>query len=330
MSATLDSGVVEQSIPYAYERIPFVQTVQNLGAGASAPLFSIQGWNKATSPDVLIRLGRVAVTRWPGVLLDVIRDRERVQVHTNVWPGPEAVDTGWDAITTLQASLIGLATMPAAAPLLTVTYEALVWRMNVAYKLMRGFALSPDQTRVAEALGLPLQPTLQRGDLPLPLATIVEREYAARQVAPPLAVAQAFPATPTLTTIATIRAAPNELLVIRAIAAEADPNDGVTISINRDGQAGHVVVPAGYGGLRHPLDCFVPATSHLTIQIQAATTTAYHVPVRLTVWRVSLSILLRLRLHLLTEAGLAAQLGGTPEADAGAAQLARQLEGGVY
>ena len=330
MSATLDSGVVDQAIPYAYERIPFVQPVQNLGAGASAPLFSIQGWNKGTAPDVLIRLGRVAVTRWPGVLLDVTRDRERVQVHTSAWPGAGSVDAGWDAVSRLQASLLGLATMPATAPLLTVAYEALVWRMSVAYKLMRGFALSPGQTRVAAALGLPLQPTLQRGDLPLPLATIVEREYAARQVAPPLAVAQAFPATPTLTTIATVRAAPNELLVLRTLAAEADPNDGVTISVNRDGQANHVLVPAGYQGLAHPHDCFVPATQHLTFQIQATTTTAYHVPVRLTVWRISLSILLRLRLAILTEAGLAHQFGGTPEADAEAARLARQLEGGVY
>lgn len=325
MANAFTTSTIANAVPYYYERIPYTAQVTNLTGGGSAPLFNpVLGWNGPTSPSTLVTVASVGLTGWNQVELRATYDGNSDRLHTRTFPpNLQGVPTRYRAVNSLTAQLVNTST--ATAPTLDVRYTMEIWQMSIAYKLMAGYALSTEESDIAQAMGLPTNPELFRGDLPMPIATILDREWGARQVLTPMVVAQAVTATASQSPVAHVRAQPNQVLVLRSVACEAAPEDQVVLSIDRDNNPGHVQITGSPGQLARPLDCYVPALSHFTINIQAASALNYPVPIRLEVWQIALSLILRIRLGLLTAAAVTKLLGSEQ-----GNLLLNQLAVGVY
>ena len=325
MATGFTSKIIREASPYFYERIPYTHTVSSLAAGNTTSLFSVSQWNTAASPSVRVTLRNLGMTRWPNTQLRTVYDNRTDRIDSRGFPGhgyPLPVEYG--AVTQLNSQLVNIGTT--TIPQITLTYQISVLRMSVATKVLYGYALDKTEHSMAQAMHLGTDPVRQLGNLPMPMDTIIEREFAARQIAGPVAFSAGVSVTPSASTVGHVRPqSPNEVLVLRSIAVEASPEDGVVLTVNRDDNADHVSVDAGATALSHPLDCFIPATNHFTFVIQGATHVPYPVPVRLEVWRVSLSDILRVHLGILTERELESLMG----AEAGTA-FWNQVQTGVY
>ncbi len=309
MATGFTSKIIQDAAPYFYERIPYTDTITALAAGSTAPLFSVSQWNSTASPSVRVALHGMSLTRWPSLQLRTVYDNRTDRIDSRGFPGyRETLDVNYGAIKQLISTLVNIGTT--TIPQIAITYTISVLRMSIATKVMMGYPLDKTEMSMAQAMKLGTDPTRQLGNLPMPMDTIIDREYAARQIAGPIAFSSGVTATPASSVVAHVRPqSPNELLVLRAIAVEAAPEDGVILTIDRDDNPAHVVVNAQATALSHPLDCFIPATNHFTVSIQGTTTVPYPVPVRLVIWRVSLSDILRVHLGILTERDLENLMG---------------------
>lgn len=324
MATGFTLGALQAAIPYWYERLPYTLTLSSIAAGGDSPLFAVLGWTPATAPATLVGIRGLGATTWPNVQLRVAYDSQAERSDLITWPdNADEVPLRYDAVNSLSAQVVNVGTT--ATPSLYLTYTMTIWQMTVAYKVMRGYPLTPTEQSQAQALGLPVNPTEMRGDLPMALGTLIEREYASRQIDTPLAFAQPVAATAAQSPIKHVRARPNELLVLRALAVEAAPEDGVVLTVDRDNDPGHVQIDGGQCQWGKPIGCFVPALSHLTFKIQASSALAYEPLVRVTVWRLNLSNILRTRLGILTSRSLETLLGSEQ-----ASVFESQLDVGVY
>ncbi len=325
MATGFTSKIIREASPYFYERIPYTQGVSSLAAGSNASLFSVSQWNTASSPSVRVALRTLSMTRWPALQLRTVYDTRTDRIDSRGFPGHgQALALDYGAVTQLNSQLVNIGTQ--TIPQIGLTYQVSVLRMSVATKVLYGYALDKAEHSMAQAMHLGTDPVRQLGNLPMPIETILEREFAARQIAGPIAFSAGVSVTPSSSPVAHVRPqSPNEIVVLRSIAVEAAPEDGVTLTINRDDNAAHVVVDAGATALSDPLDCFIPATNHVTVNIQGTTTVAYPVPVRLVIWRVSLSDILRVHLGIVTERELETLMGAE-----GGTAFWNQVQTGVY
>jgi len=313
MSSSFGQTDLTAAQPYWYERIPYAFSASNLAASGAVPIFAVQGWNGGGAPSTLVSLREVTVDPWPGVIAQITADTQTYRPYVDSLAHQRPAHGAWAAVRNLSFQLSNqTATVlpPAglAIPVLRGRYQVAIWQMPAFERLLRGTGLSPTDTAYLDALGFGTDANNQKGWYPTPISAVIERTYANRQIAPPIAWAQGVTATAQSSTVLTLTARPNQLLVLRELAAVAPPEAGVTLTVDRDNDAGHVVLPADQVG-RDGVDCFVPALQHLTFKIQAQNPPASRVPLRLTVWVLSLSNILRARLGLLTEAGLQRLLG---------------------
>lgn len=313
MSSSFSRTDLQAAQPYWYERIPYAFSAQNLGASGAVPLFAVQGWNGGGAPGTLVILREVAVDPWPGVVAQVTADTQTYRPYVDSLAHQRPAHGGWAGVRNLsfQISNQTATTLPPLGltiPTLRGRYQVAIWQMPTFEKLLRGTGLTPTDMAYLTALGFGTDPTNQKGWYPTPIPAVIERTYANRQIAPPIAWAQGVQATAQESTITTVTAQSNQLLVLREIAAVAPPEAGVTLTVDRDDDAGHIVLPADQVG-RDGVDCFVPALNHLTFKIQATAPPSSRVPLRFTIWVLSLSNILRARLGLLSEAGLQRLLG---------------------
>lgn len=314
MGSSFGKTDLTAALPYWYERMPYAFQATDLAASGTVPLFSLRGWNGGGSPSTLVTLRRIQVDPWPGVLAQVTVDGQSYQLAVDSLPASGPADPAWAAVTQLTASLTNQSATPLTPagytiPTLAGRYEVTVWQMPAMVRLLRGYGLSAADTAYLKALGFGTDPTDQRGWFPVPIAAILERTYANRQIAPPLRFAQPVGVSTAVQPVDTVQAQPNQLLVLRNVAAVAPPEWGVTVSVDRDNDAHHVVLPAAQIGAAGA-DCFVTATTHLTLNVSATAAPANRtVPVRWEIWTLALSNVLRTRLALLSEAGLQRLLG---------------------
>lgn len=301
MANSFQLSTIQHASAYWYERIPYTLTVGGLAAnGGQQTLFRVQGWNRANVVSTLVTLESLAISQLAPLRIDVTADNKALRLWGGSFkPALEPSEVGAYAI---QSMSLAVTNTDPATPMTNVqaVYTMAVWRMPIAYKVMIGMPLTPDEQDTARRVGLSTDPTRQRGTFPIPLSSVMERTYSNRIIDPPLTVADSFPATTQAQVIATFPAQTNQLLILRNIAAEADVDDGVVISVDRDDNADHVMLDAACLDLARGVDMFVPAIHALNCKIQSARNTSYNVPVRITIWRLALSNILRVRLGMLT------------------------------
>src|SRR5579875_702770 len=81
--ASFSRQILQQCIPYWYERLPFSQTVAVSTVGGSAPIIGqISGWNPSPSPSTLVTLEDVATVRDPNLQIQYQADGQTATLYT--------------------------------------------------------------------------------------------------------------------------------------------------------------------------------------------------------------------------------------------------------
>jgi hypothetical protein len=313
MGSSFTRADLTAALPFWYERHPYAFAATNVATSGQVSLFTVQGWNGGGAPATLVTLDRIQVDPWPGVVAQVTADSQSYLPHVDAWRRDVPTQGGWAAVKNLSASISNqtatvVGTSGLTIPTLRGRYDVAIFHMGAFDKLLRGTGLSATDTAYLDALKFPTDPTDQKGWFPTPISAIIERTFANRQIAPPIAWAQSVGATTNETPVVTIPALSNQLLVLRNLAAIAPEEAGVTITVDRDDNTGLISLPAHQMG-RAGVDMFIQAEHQLTLQIQATTPPVAPIPLRMEVWVLSLSNILRTRLGLLTEAGLQRLMG---------------------
>jgi hypothetical protein len=306
MAQAYGTANLQSARRYWLERTPFTTVISSLAPGQTTTVFSLQGWNPGSSTDMVATLLSLGITQYPNLQVTVTADGQSYRYFADEFPPAlEQVLMGHSAVRNLSLQLTNLSTS-ATMTNIQALYVAQSWRAPVAYKQLHGYALTADEQRVARAAGLAPNPALDVGLYPLPLDFIIERSYVNRRISPWLRLAQpivlAQAGVPQ--TIDQIQARPNELLVLFRIGVDADFDDGVTLIVDRDNDSSYLQLNADQLSIRSPLPLLLPALNHLTPKLQAASVPAAPVPVRLDLLRVSLSLILDLRLGLITQGQL--------------------------
>ena len=314
------TSTIAHAARYWLEILPYTATFATLpgtssGTQNAVPLFSqLQGWQAAANPATAIALERVGLTPITGVQLQVLADGHQRRWDTGAWPWnlEELATDAW-AIRSLSAQLVN--TTATTYPNVQVRYRLIVWEEPIAMRVLQGWSLTQPEVAVARAVGLSVQPTTMRGTHPLPLDTVIAETYRNRLIAPPLDFSYQVTPGPSSLRFHVSDTKPGELLVLRAIAVAANPEDGVTITVDRDSDLAHVEVAADAASWQRPITCLVPALHTLAFSVQATTQLTAPIPIRLQIWRLALSNVLSVRLHLEDEEQLA-QAIGAPQAKA--------------
>lgn len=325
MAASFGQGTITHAAPYWLEQLPYTVAITNLAAGASETVFAVRNWNPPANPaGIYVELTAVGASPVPGAQLVVRYDQNQARYDLATWPtNLTPVPIGAGAFKQLSLEV----TNPSrtAIPQCYLTYTMTVWRDPVAVKLLRGGQLTAQDQQVLRMLGVSAQQFAARGHTPLNIDGIIRTSVDNRQVdvSRPYALLTTIQAGQQ-TTIPAYLAQPNQMLVLRSIAVGANPEDAVQVTVDRDNDAGHVLVNAWPGDMDHPLRCFVPALQTLTVHLSATNAPAYPVPVQLEIQRIALSELWTTRLGLLSLAQLQQQLGA-----AAGQQVYSRVEAGV-
>jgi len=315
VSATLDLATLRAAIDYHYEVLTFGTLVATLGPQASQPVFpSLQGWNPASDPGrVLLEWVSAGATPIPGVQLTVTNDQHQRQEDLGGYP-PDLAPRAWQAAARTRLAATVLNTNAQAVTNVGIRYTVRVWRLPVAQKVLRGWPLTPQDRQAAQAAHLHTDPQQSRGTLPFQAEVVERATWDNRVVDADGALAVQFPVSTTPQTVHHVQARPDTVLLLRRVAFDSYPDDGVTLSVTRDADEGHVIIPGWATALHRPVPLFIPARDHFTFTAVAQTAPRHPVLFRLTVQTVALSLLLRVRLGLVDLAGLQALLG--PQAGA--------------
>lgn len=311
MASNFGASTIKDAAKYWLEQIPYTVQVNNLAAGASEPLFAVRNWNNPANPaGVYVELTAVGASPWPGAQLVIRADSAQQRYDLATFPAnlqPVSVGAGAFEQLSVQVTNPTQTTIPA----LYLTYVVTVWRDPVAMKLLRGGRLTAQDQQVLRMLGVQ-NPSLfiGRGHVPLNIDGIIRTSVDNRQVA----VNRPYGLMTTIqagqqTTIPAYLAAANQMLVLRSIAVGANPEDGVTLTVDRDNDPGHVVVNAWPGDVEHPMACFVPALETITVHVSATQAPSAAIPVQLGIQRVALSELWTTRLGQTSLAELQQELG---------------------
>lgn len=314
MATQLDQQTIESQRRYWYSRIPYTST-DSIAAGSTKTFFSLRDWNTSEELTTQVGVRTVGATQDPNVQFQVTADARPVQWYADSQrPALRPVDVG--AYATGNLSLQATNQGTAATVNSQTLYTADIWQLPIAERVMRNLPLPDDLKALATSTGVGLDPSAMQGTLPIPIGTVIERTYQNRRIAPDLAFGGKAP-TPTTSDqvfYPLVRQSPNEMFVVRSIGAQAPSAQdyGVRIRIDQDSQSQIVDLDASLLSLDHPTDMFLPALRSLNFHIICTVADAPGpVPVRLEVWRVSLSAILRVRLGLQSLSQLIASMGGS-------------------
>lgn len=307
-----DTSAIQQARKYWLERTPYTDTIPTLAAGQAISLFSLQGWNPSDSSEMVISLVSLGITQYAGLQLSVTSDGTSERYFADSFlPGLGQVKMGQIARRNLSVILTNTTTTTMTN--IQIAYVCQSWRAPVAYKILQGWALTASERNIAHGAGLPLDSAHDPGLYPIPIDFVEERSYDNRRIHASLELSRSFPiaAAGVAQVIDSIQARGNELLVLTGIGVDADFDDGVVVSVDRDNDATHVQLSAEQLSIRDPLQMFVPALKGFTFKLTATTIPPGNVPVRLDVLRASLSLVLDLRMGLVTTQQIASVLTTT-------------------
>lgn len=217
-----------------------------------------------------------------------------------------------ESVAALLPSLVGAWRLPAKdilyynflglAAVADYTTHFGVWAFppTIAHKLLYGIALTNNERAICEELGI--RNTVEKGLLPLPISSQIEREYHilgeethSRSVN--------ITADNTVYTIETLYPKANEFIVLtRLAAAPGTTAQNIRFTIDRDDDAGYAVLKTyalslAAGG---EVSCFIPAMREIRLTTIATAAPGAHL-FRYTLQRIKLSNLLRVRFGLVSE-----------------------------
>lgn len=288
---------------YWYEKVPYTAVLTNLAASGQAPIFSATHWNGA-NVEKLATLEDLAVSQISGLILLIQDDEKQRSADAGAMP-PNVAPIRSSVQATSQLALLANNQTGATVDAATVNYAVAVQQLAVSDKLLRGLPLSPKEQAISGALGMPA--LVHKGTFPIPITAQVERTFKNRVIQEEEYLLNLTQAPTSLATVSekTANTGQGEFLILRSLAAQANAADGITLLINRDSDDGYAQLAAANLSLAQPTDCFIPALEHLSIQAIAATAGPLQLRIRL--WRVKFSNVLRLRFGLIDAAEAQAQ-----------------------
>lgn len=320
--STFSRQTVAQSLAYWYERLPFVQFVQ-IAAGGQAPVITqTGGWNAGgQAPSGLVTFEDVATVRDPNLSLRITADGVTQTLYAAQHPPAlEPVPVGMRAATRIAATALNSGATDMAAPE-PVVYHLSVFRVPAIWKVLLGLDLTSEEDAALTSLGFDKSPLTMNGQYPMPLSAVIERTYLNRQVGTPLVYdGPAVDLSSGTATLPTFEVGDNQVLVLTEVAVEVGSDTSAQVAIAKDHVDNYLTFDPSVTSMRRPLDMFVVARDQLAVTITAANPPAAPVPVRIKAIPVSLSNILRIRLGLLSEAGLQQLFEGE-------AQVQAQAEG---
>lgn len=304
MAQTFGRDEIRRMGEYWYEE-NWYSTRVTLASGTSSIFPQATGWNPNPSPSLMVTLEDVATPQDPYLELVATADRfSRILYAAQHRPRLEPVALHMRAVSSLS-----LVATPNGGAITDdpVVYRVSVLKLPITWKVMLGYPITALESEIAKEVGISTSPVAQAGTSPIPISSVIERTYYNRQTQTPTEYdGPAVSPTPqSPVTLPIVQAAnENELLVVRNVAIEADEGYGVQVQIERDADPQHTVIDASTVSLDRGADLFVPAKDYVQVTVSTQRALPGPIPVRLTVWHVSLSDILRVRLGLLDLQGL--------------------------
>jgi len=243
----------------------------------------------------IVRLTGIQLTADPLVLLRARYDGVRIEENT------VAMRSGFDGAWDLPGKDFLYYNFFGLAGVATYTTFYGVWAKlpTVADKLLYGITLTPTEQKLARDLGI--ADSVEKGVLPLPIKSQIEREYHvlgeethSRNIN--IAVAG------TIYPIENLYARQNEIIVLTKIAAAPGlVGDIVELVIDRDDDANYATVRTFPLALTfgNEINCFIPATSEIRLSTNSTVAPGWHA-FRYTFQRIRLTNTLRARFGMVT------------------------------
>jgi hypothetical protein len=204
-------------------------------------------------------------------------------------------------------------------------YSVWAYPARIAHKIFWGLTLTDPEKAIDKQLNI--TENVQKGMLPLPVSSIIERQYEilgeeTHTQNPNIAVASAYYLLENIVP----RDANEFVALTRIAAAPGTAAQNIQFFVDRDNDASLVQLPTfalslALGG---EVECFIPAIQKLHIYASASVAPG-NSQFRYTFQRIRLSNILKLRFGLLTQDQLAGIIGVQKAAD-----LAMRVQAGLY
>ncbi len=288
--------VIDEAKPYWYEEYPATLLFSSIPAASQVNLWTaLQGWNGSGPAEVYVEVKSIGITQLQGLTVSIAADSKQHYYDAGEFPpGLEPLSIGIGGIKTFSGTLTNTTTSAMINVQANVTFR--IWKMPVSFKVMKGYALSPQEKASAAAVRETLSTTTQGGTKPMTIDTIIRGTYLNRNIGdPPLYVGR-FTATSQPQTVDIDEAGTNQALLITRFASEANIEDGVALFLTRDGQSDHITLRADNLDLHRGIDCLAMVTRQYTFQASASANPSAAIPLRVEGIRMSLSNILRARL----------------------------------
>lgn len=296
MATVFGSTFIQECDPYWLEIAPFTSTNSIAPLSQATLVGGVSGWNTNFAKDIAF-LESIAATQDPNVLLAATVDGQIRYIYGDTLrPALRPVRTTAGMYQSFSLTATNQSATQATVNT-QILYRMAVWRAPIAYKVMRGFPLTPEEFKIGERAGLNVQnPVSERGVFPIPIPAVIQRTYENRLTKTTLEFAGPDPSAAVKgAPFYNVSALPNELLVLRSIGCDVDSDYGLTLTIARDNQATHLVIDPSLLSLDEPVECFIPATQSLTFSVAATTAPPNTVPFRIEVWHLASDITLDAR-----------------------------------
>lgn len=310
---TIFSDAQAQLSKYWYERVPYTVAVPTLTAATPVPLFAATRLSGAI-PLWRTHLVDLAGTQNANVTLTINADTTQyggtaATGNTAALRASLQPDTRIDlpALKQLSGRLLPAANKTTAT---LVNYTIARHRLTAAEKLLlfgdqATSKLTPEEQK-ALAFGrgtneaLHVGAGVKKGTGPIPWIAQMERTYENRLIAAETQWIYASEATTADQPIGNpLFPGPDEFLVLRELSVEPDPATGAlpdaVISVNRDHDVNYFGLQATNAA--GPWDIFIPALDEISLHAQMNSGTG-NIAVRVVVWRVQFSDLLKVRFGL--------------------------------
>ncbi|KKM84640.1 hypothetical protein LCGC14_1297130 [marine sediment metagenome] len=182
----------------------------------------------------------------------------------------------------------------------TTHYGVWVFPPTIAHKLLYGMPLTSSETAISEELGL--KNTVEKGLLPLPLSSQIEREYhvtAEETHSRSITIAVAG----TVYTIEILYPRKDEVIFLTKVAAAPGTTaQDIRLIIDRDDDSGYAqlrtyALSLAAGG---EVECFIPALRELRLTTTSTVAPGAHL-FRYTFQRIKLTNILRVRFGMVSE-----------------------------
>lgn len=278
---------------YLAELLPHA-TLVTAAPGAEEPIFqAVSGWNQRGGPERLLRLVGLSTTREEDLEIRFTADETQGALDgaaQGTFPNPSALDVRARRYLALSAKNQNQAAALDIAARFGIWVEPLRGVGRAPY----GVPIPADEQEALARTGA--GEAYRRGDLPPSEAAYIRHLERAKVEGILVGGPDAYTARATLQAVATVRARPNEALILRSVAASTQAGaDQIHLYVDRDGDSQYVDLELAALDLDHPVEALVPAMSSLTFALQGVALGGATRPVslRAEVWRVRLSLLLQ-------------------------------------